>query len=124
MTDQRSVYFIRAGNTNHIKIGSTSYPVGRRVATMQTGCPELLRPLLVIPNGSYGLEGCFHRRFAQYRVRGEWFQYEPRISAFIKKIMEDRFEKEAEMYWETQEQRYWDETQALWEKEIDAKENS
>lgn len=123
MNNTRSVYFVRAGSTNHVKIGSTSSSMERRLAGMQTGCPELLKTLLVIPNGSYILEGCFHKRFSEYRTRGEWFEYEPRISAFIKKVLEDRFEKESEMYWETQEQRYWSEEEALWEKEIDAKEN-
>lgn len=124
MTKDRKVYFAWAENTNHIKIGSTTFPVQVRLSSIQTGCPYKLKVLLVIPNGSYELERVFQKRFARYRTLNEWFQYEPEISTFIKGILEDRFEKEAELYWEKQAQDYWDEQYDKWEKEQDAQANS
>lgn len=122
MPKQKKIYFIRAGNTNRVKIGC-AVSVGDRIRTLQTGCPEPLRVLLVIPNGSLKLETAFHKKFKQNRILGEWFYYYPRIASYVDKVLENQ-EKEAEAYWEKQAQDYWDEQQAKWEAEQDAQEDS
>lgn len=56
------------------KIGHTTDTVKSRVSQLQTGQPANLRPLLEV-DGDY--EGALHERFADYRVRGEWFDLTP-----------------------------------------------
>jgi hypothetical protein len=129
-----AVYFARAGKTNRVKIGCST-DVGRRISTLQTGCPDILQPLLVFPRGDYQLEKRLHEQFAGSRVIGEWFEYEPEILAYVQKRLESRArlkeleeefqrEREEEAYWEKQEQDYWDEQEAKWEAEQDAQEDS
>lgn len=65
-------------------IGATGYPmkigiaadVRKRLATIQTGCPEKLRVYLFldVPSGSARLiEQECHQRLAAHRKNGEWF---------------------------------------------------
>ena len=68
------VYFIRLGT--RIKIGTTTNLVQR---LMQLPVEELLGTII----GGYEMEQELHKRFAQYRVVGEWFVDCPPIRAFI-----------------------------------------
>lgn len=66
------VYVIRAGKNNPVKIGVAKKPLVR-LKTLQTGNPQTLRLLLVVPGGER-LEAALHHRFAEYRLdRSEWF---------------------------------------------------
>lgn len=66
-----SVYFIQLGDNGPIKIGSAR-DARKRVASIQCAHPERIR-LLAITDGGHPEEGELHRRFAEYRLRGEWF---------------------------------------------------
>lgn len=66
------VYFIQAAESGRVKIGIAANPV-RRLAELQTGSPEPLRILGVIPGGAR-LESQLHARFADDRLHGEWFR--------------------------------------------------
>lgn len=84
-TGMRFVYCIEAVSSHRIKIGSAADPK-RRLDGMQTACPEELR-LLATCLGSRELEVELHERFAEYRIRGEWFNDCPEIRNFIAKNM-------------------------------------
>ncbi|WP_087866098.1 GIY-YIG nuclease family protein [Comamonas thiooxydans] len=68
------VYFIRHGNTGPIKIGRAS-EVKRRIGQLQTGNPTTLQLLgWLVPSCDDAMERQLHLLYAEYRVRGEWFE--------------------------------------------------
>jgi integrase len=68
----RGVYFIQSGD--RVKIG-WSADVSDRITALQTGTPEPLHVIHVIP-GEREDERRFHIEFAAQRIRGEWFRLE------------------------------------------------
>ena len=74
-----SVYFVRGGD--FVKIG-TALNVTKRLGELKVGSPFKLTLLLTVPGGG-SVEKAFHRRFADLRVRGEWFKAEPALTDFI-----------------------------------------
>lgn len=66
-----TVYFIECDG--HIKIGTTSGPVRKRLKALSTGHHSELILLATIANVPGQLEFDLHRQFAEFRVRGEWF---------------------------------------------------
>lgn len=66
-------YMIGAEGSNLVKIGWAKEPQNR-VSYLQIGSPLILA-LLWFDEGPY--EGPLHRRFKDYRVRGEWFDLTP-----------------------------------------------
>lgn len=80
--DQSYVYVIRGGKKTPVKIGVAKKPL-QRLKTLQTGNPQTLRLLLVVP-GDDLLESILHNRFAEYRLKGsEWF-YGPGVEEVIR----------------------------------------
>lgn len=77
-----SVYFIRAGASEHIKIGFCRGDPKRRLAALQTGNPEHLTLLATI-RGDQTEERRWHEAFADSRVRGEWFADSPDMIAAV-----------------------------------------
>lgn len=72
-----AVYLIRAGNTGFVKIGYAR-DVRQRIAGMQVDNHEPLQ-LLRTWTGGKDEERDIHGRFANYRVRGEWFVFVPEM---------------------------------------------
>jgi DNA-binding XRE family transcriptional regulator len=66
------VYFIQAGAGGPIKIGIAAN-LQRRIATLQTGCPEPLVVLGTIAGGPLE-EARLHAHLRAFRIRGEWFK--------------------------------------------------
>jgi hypothetical protein len=66
------VYFIQAESGGPIKIGHSDDPT-LRLKSLQTAHPYRLVLLLSVP-ASTGTEAALHKRFATYRLRGEWFR--------------------------------------------------
>lgn len=82
-----AVYFIRSGGPDgFIKIGVTSGRVEARLSSLQTGNPHKLTVLATIDGGPE-VELKLHRRFAAFRVDGEWFRAAPELLAFIDGIV-------------------------------------
>ena len=77
-----SVYFIRDGN--YIKIGISVDP-WKRLASFQTSHHNELEMLAIMPGGA-DVEAGLHRSFAEYSKRGEWFEDNPKLRAFIENI--------------------------------------
>lgn len=68
------IYFVAAPAQGLVKIGYTTN-MKERLSALLTGSPVKLDILKVIP-GSYVDERGWHRRWAIYRTRGEWFRLE------------------------------------------------
>lgn len=77
-----TVYFIQDSGTLEIKIGHTDRSASARIRDFQTGNPSLLVELLSIP-GDESVEAELKRKFAKWRVRGEWFRPVPELLRFI-----------------------------------------
>ena len=79
-----SVYFAQDVASGDIKIG-TSKNVRGRVSKL---CIETRRSLVVLAtvHGSYQTEREMHQRFANARIRGEWFRPVPELLAYIAEI--------------------------------------
>lgn len=77
----RYVYFIEAVGLNRVKIGIANDP-RKRLATLQVGSPVELRLLSVLKvDLAPEWERDFHKRFAQHRLHGEWFELAPGVAA-------------------------------------------
>ena len=81
---EERVYFIRGASTGAIKIGYTTDLNGRFNA-LQGASSETLEVLCAV-NGDRELEARFHKRFADCRIRGEWFEATDELLAFIAQI--------------------------------------
>lgn len=75
------VYFFRAGNV--VKIGFSTN-VRERSHSLQTGCSERAFMVKVLP-GTPAREREFHRRFAEYRTNGEWFDLRGRLAKYLER---------------------------------------
>jgi hypothetical protein len=75
-----TIYVIGYGGW--VKIGFTIGPVERRMAALQTGCPE---PLILYGQltGTVALERELHKRFAVHSCQGEWFRLRGRLKRWI-----------------------------------------
>ena len=76
------LYAIQRGATGPIKIGTAGDPSGR-LAALQTAHDEQL-VLLAAWAGGRDEERALHQRFADARLRGEWFHPTPTVSAYVK----------------------------------------
>lgn len=74
-----AVYFLRTGDT--VKIGFSTN-IRARLSSIQTSLAESPELLLTIP-GTSQTERYFQHHFSSYRVRGEWFQLEGELAAFL-----------------------------------------
>jgi hypothetical protein len=84
-TDDASpkIYFLRAGDTDRIKIGWTAqWNGGSRVKGIGTGNHDQLHLIGVI-DGRRPEEKHLHERYAEYRVRGEWFKLTGDLLKFV-----------------------------------------
>lgn len=76
-----AIYFIQCGDGGAVKIGYARNPYDR-IDTLQIGSPVALS-ILKITEGSLRDELRFHARFADHRVRGEWYSPTPEMLEFI-----------------------------------------
>lgn len=80
-----NVYFIR--DCSFVKIGYAEEPESR-LAELQCGNPRKLELAAVLPDVEMQIEQLFHRVFARYRHRGEWFKYHKTLRAVVNLISE------------------------------------
>lgn len=86
-TKSKCVYFIQEAGflEGAVKIG-VSYNPERRLKILQTGNPRPLRIIALIEGGGKAAEADLHKRFANDRMEGEWFQWTPELGKLIDKI--------------------------------------
>jgi len=70
-------YFLRAGDTDKVKIGWSEDAEARRLE-LQTAHWEVLRIVRLI-EGPQAVERWLHRQFAAQRIHLEWFSFDPRM---------------------------------------------
>jgi DNA-binding XRE family transcriptional regulator len=75
------IYFIENSETKHIKIGFSS-DIRRRLVDLQISSPHELK-VLTICEGDDKYEKELHKRFYEYRYRGEWFLPNKELNNFI-----------------------------------------
>ncbi len=92
MTNQ--VYLIGSPDSSLVKIGWTDNPK-RRLRDLQTGSPVLLQLLAVFEGGPI-VEADLHRRFADKRRHGEWFDLGPDPVAVVSPFVKTAQVEEAE----------------------------
>lgn len=76
------IYLITCNKTNSCKIGYSLSPENR-LAQLQTGNPFSLE-LVATTEGGIEKERELHNFFKQYRLSGEWFDYNREIKQFFK----------------------------------------
>jgi hypothetical protein len=80
------IYFIHDPISRRVKIGVAGDPYGR-LRALQTGNPNRLTMLGIIPGG-LSEESALHRRFADYRGSiGEWFRGEEGLLIEVQNIL-------------------------------------
>lgn len=80
------IYFVVAPNSRSVKIGYTGGDPEKRLAQLQTGCPERLA-LLGAVDGGVDRERELHQRFALQRLTGEWFRMDDALAREIDVIL-------------------------------------
>jgi hypothetical protein len=77
------VYLLRHGSGREFKIGRTNNPI-RREGEIGIELPRRLEPIHVIETDDpAGIESYWHRRFAERRLKNEWFALTPKdVRAF------------------------------------------
>ncbi len=76
------VYFIQEVETKNVKIGFTSGNPANRLKSLSSGNWRKLE-LIGVQIGNKQLEKQLHRRFHYLHLRGEWFEWDPRLESYI-----------------------------------------
>lgn len=80
-----NIYFIGNMDMGCIKIGVAKDPE-KRLKQLQTGNPHNLKIYKTIKNVPNEYESSIHRLFDDYRLKGEWFQINDKITEFMESI--------------------------------------
>lgn len=81
------VYFVKGGE--QIKIGYSG-DIKSRIGELQIGSPVAIEFVGAMVGADRETERDLHAEFAEYRVRGEWFKYGPRLAEFIALVRTNR----------------------------------
>ncbi len=76
------IYFLLAEKHNAVKIGFTRGSIEKRLINGITWSPYDFDVLKVI-EGTMLDEVALHKRFAQYKIKREWFEYSDELKEFI-----------------------------------------
>ncbi|MEU9438370.1 GIY-YIG nuclease family protein [Streptomyces sp. NPDC048252] len=112
MIKTERVYLIGSPSSPLVKIGWTDNPK-RRLRNLQTGSPVPLR-LLALFEGGNTVEAELHRRFADKRRHGEWFDLGPNPVEVVSPFVRVAQEEQAECVRPKHELRYGDVTLQEW----------
>jgi len=78
------VYFLRHGDTDRVKIGY-SCRINGRISNLRSSNPDKLT-LLATVSGARDAEARLHKRFARYRISGEWYRLEGKLAEYVAKL--------------------------------------
>lgn len=85
ISEDELIYFFRGRVTRKVKIGYTSVSPLNRLLDCQVGSPDQLEVLGVV-HAPFVFERELHDLFAPYHSHGEWFDGNPILYKFIKRI--------------------------------------
>lgn len=79
------IYFLRAGDTGHVKIGWTKSEgtLKRRIGELQGGQPFRLTVVRTLPDAPRWVEVWLHGFFSGVRMIGEWFTFQPEMLSVV-----------------------------------------
>lgn len=83
-SDKGIIYFCRAASGGPVKIGYAG-DAEKRLRALQTSHHSELTLLNAI-EGSHADEQALHKRFAKYRLKGEWFKYTGPVKRYIEAL--------------------------------------
>ena len=72
------IYFIQGKSGGPIKIGYSQDPT-TRLKELQSGHPDTLTILHLVPVSTKIYEAKFHKKYESYRLNGEWFKPDERL---------------------------------------------
>lgn len=75
------VYFMRYGTSDRVKIGFTG-KMNLRKCSLESGTPENLH-LIATVTGGRAQEARLHKRFAAFRIKGEWYKLEGKLAEYV-----------------------------------------
>lgn len=78
------VYFLRKGDTDHVKIGF-SCRLNMRISGLRSSNSDKLH-LLATVSGGREAEGRLHKRFARHRIKGEWYRLEGKLAEYVARL--------------------------------------
>lgn len=78
------VYFVRYADSDRVKIG-VSEGINNRLSSLGGGTPEKIT-LMATVSGDRRAEARLHKKFARYRIKGEWFRLEGKLAEYIKAL--------------------------------------
>ena len=78
------IYYLQQGDSGPIKIGYSAYPF-KRMRQLQTANSVSLKLLLIV-EGTKGLERRLHRQFSHLRIQSEWFSPSSELMSYISNI--------------------------------------
>lgn len=78
------VYFLKTGN--EVKIGFSVNP-RERLHSLQTGCARPAKMVKIV-KGTPTTERAFHKRFAEYHLKGEWFDLRGRLAKYLEQCVD------------------------------------
>ncbi len=85
---EKRLYFIRAGDNGPVKIGIAD-SIPERMATLQSASAVTLCLIREIP-GNRAQEQWLHQRFAEVRLRGEWFTFTEEMLTVVPPALHNR----------------------------------
>lgn len=90
--DDPGVYFV-GSESGPVKIGFSN-DVFRRFRALRNSSPVPLY-VLAARSGSRVVEREYHRRFARFRIHGEWFERTPELEAEIESVNRGEYLKDS-----------------------------
>lgn len=82
---EQQVYFLQKDGTDQVKIGTTNR-LNARMSHLRREAGGVKLTLLGCLVGGRDAEARLHQRFADYRIRGEWYRLEGKLAAFVAKL--------------------------------------
>lgn len=81
------IYLIGCEGTPFFKVGRAVDP-GKRLRTLQVGCPLKLHIVRCWAEESSGHEAMAHARLWRFRHRGEWFDFKTDDDRFVSRLVD------------------------------------
>ena len=89
LTPKKCIYFMQHSYSKKIKIGKTEYIASRYDTINRHNAGDI--ELLLTVDGYTKEETALHRKFAEYRITGEWFEPTQKILDYIEELKQDNF---------------------------------